>query len=176
MAIREEQAAFDRVLATVLFTDIVGSTEQASTLGDRGWKQLIEKHHAKVRALLGRFRGHEVDTAGDGFFATFDGPGASGALRRGHRRSVESLGIEVRAGLHTGEVETIDGKAGGLAVVIGVAYRGPRRAIRGPGRHRPCVTSPPVRASRSRIRRPGSQGRPGPLAPLPGAGSTGIEE
>ncbi len=74
-AIEEERAAFDRVLATVLFTDIVGSSEHAADVGDRAWKGLVEQHHAKVRALLGRYRGQEVDTAGDGFFATFDGPG-----------------------------------------------------------------------------------------------------
>jgi class 3 adenylate cyclase len=118
-AIEEEHAAFDRVLATVLFTDIVGSSERAAALGDRAWKELVQNHHAKVRALLGRFRGHEVDTAGDGFFATFDGPGRAVRCAEAIVRSVGSLGVEVRAGLHTGEVETIDGKAGGLAVVIG---------------------------------------------------------
>jgi class 3 adenylate cyclase len=118
-AIEEEHAAFDRVLATVLFTDIVGSSERAAELGDRGWKDLVERHHAKVRALLGRFRGHEVDTAGDGFFATFDGPGRAVRCAQAIVGSVGSLGIQVRAGLHTGEVETIDGKAGGLAVVVG---------------------------------------------------------
>ena len=118
-AIEEEHAAFDRVLATVLFTDIVGSSARAAELGDRGWKDLVERHHAKVRALLGRFRGHEVDTAGDGFFATFDGPGRAVRCAQAIVTSVGSLGIEVRAGLHTGEVETIDGKAGGLAVVVG---------------------------------------------------------
>ncbi len=118
-SIREEQEVFDRVLATVLFTDIVGSTEQASTLGDRAWKLLVEQHHSRVRALLGRFRGNEVDTAGDGFYATFDGPGRAVRCASAIVRSMEPLGINVRAGLHTGEVETIAGKAGGLAVVIG---------------------------------------------------------
>jgi class 3 adenylate cyclase len=123
-AIEEEHAAFDRVLATVLFTDIVGSSERAAEVGDRGWKDLVERHHAKVRALLGRFRGHEVDTAGDGFFATFDGPGRAVRCAQAIVTSVGSLGIEVRAGLHTGEVETIDGKAGGLAVVVGARIGG----------------------------------------------------
>ncbi len=118
-SIREEQEVFGRVLATVLFTDIVGSTEQASALGDREWKRLVEQHHSKVRALLARFRGNEVDTAGDGFYATFDGPGRAVRCASAIVLSVESLGIDVRAGLHTGEVETIAGKAGGLAVVIG---------------------------------------------------------
>jgi class 3 adenylate cyclase/pimeloyl-ACP methyl ester carboxylesterase len=118
-SIREEQEVFDRVLATVLFTDIVGSTEHASALGDGGWKRLVEQHHSKVRALLARFRGNEVDTAGDGFFATFDGPGRAVRCASAIVRSVETLDVQVRAGLHTGEVETIAGKAGGLAVVIG---------------------------------------------------------
>ena len=123
-SIEEEHAAFDRVLATVLFTDIVGSSERAAELGDRAWKELVERHHAKVRALLARYRGQEVDTAGDGFFATFDGPGRAVRCARAIVGSVGSLGIEVRAGLHTGEVETIDGKAGGLAVVIGARIGG----------------------------------------------------
>ena len=118
-SIREEQEVFDRVLATVLFTDIVGSTDHASALGDGGWRRLVEQHHSKVRALLARFRGIEVDTAGDGFFATFDGPGRAVRCASAIVRSVETLGVQVRAGLHTGEVETIAGKAGGLAVVIG---------------------------------------------------------
>jgi class 3 adenylate cyclase len=118
-SIEEEHAAFDRVLATVLFTDIVGSSGRAAELGDQAWKQLVEQHHARVRALLARYRGHEVDTAGDGFFATFDGPGRAVRCAQAIVRSVGTLGIEVRAGVHTGEVETIDGKAGGLAVVIG---------------------------------------------------------
>jgi class 3 adenylate cyclase len=123
-AIEEEHAAFDRVLATVLFTDIVGSSERAAALGDRAWKDLVQQHHAKVRALLARYRGQEVDTAGDGFFATFDGPGRAVRCAQAIVRSVSSLGIDVRAGLHTGEVETIDGKAGGIAVVIGARIGG----------------------------------------------------
>jgi class 3 adenylate cyclase len=123
-AIEEEHAAFDRVLATVLFTDIVSSSERAAALGDRAWKELVQQHHAKVRALLARYRGQEVDTAGDGFFATFDGPGRAVRCAQAIVRSVGSLGIEVRAGVHTGEVETIDGKAGGIAVVIGARIGG----------------------------------------------------
>ena len=118
-SIREEQEVFDRVLATVLLTDIVDSTQRASELGDRAWKQLVEQHHAKVRALLARFRGQEMDTAGDGVFATFDGPGRAVRCAREIMHAMEPLGISVRAGLHTGEVETIAGKAGGMAVVIG---------------------------------------------------------
>jgi class 3 adenylate cyclase len=123
-SIRQEHAAFSRVLATVLFTDIVASTERASAMGDQGWKRLVEQHHAKTRALLGRFRGNEVDTAGDGFFATFDGPGRAVHCAQAIIRSVASLDVEVRAGIHTGEVESVDGKAGGLAVMIGARIGG----------------------------------------------------
>ncbi len=108
-AVQEEQGVFDRVLATVLFTDIVGSTEVATSVGDVEWKRLVEQHHAAVRALLARFRGRVVDTAGDGFFSTFDGPGRAVRCAAEIFRAVASLGIEVRAGLHTGEVETIAG-------------------------------------------------------------------
>jgi class 3 adenylate cyclase len=109
----------DTVLATVLFTDIVGSTERAAELGDRGWRELLERHHALVRRELSRFRGEEKDTAGDGFFATFDGPAR--AIRCGHAivDGVRALGLEVRAGVHTGECEVHEGKVAGLAVVIG---------------------------------------------------------
>jgi pimeloyl-ACP methyl ester carboxylesterase len=118
-SLREEEAALDRVLATVLFTDIVGSTERAAELGDRAWKELLERHHATVRALLARFRGREVDTAGDGFFATFDGPARAVRCAQEVVSAAGQLGLEIRAGLHTGECETIDGKMGGLGVVIG---------------------------------------------------------
>ncbi len=117
--LREEEARFDRVLATVMFTDIVGSTQRAAELGDRAWRELVERHQAVVRAMLARYRGAEVDTAGDGFFATFDGPARAVRCAQACVQAVRTLGIEVRAGVHTGEVETIDGKAGGLAVVIG---------------------------------------------------------
>ena len=110
---------FDRTLATVLFTDIVDSTATAAELGDRQWQQLVERHHAVVRSLLGRYRGIEVDTAGDGFFATFDGPARAVRCAQAIEEAVRPLGIEVRAGVHTGEVETIGGKAGGIAVAIG---------------------------------------------------------
>jgi class 3 adenylate cyclase len=118
-SLREEEAALDRVLATVLFTDIVGSTERSAELGDRAWKTLLERHHATVRALLARFRGREVDTAGDGFFATFDGPARAVRCAQEIVDAAGSLDLEIRAGLHTGECETIDGKVGGLGVVIG---------------------------------------------------------
>ena len=121
-----EQSELERVLATVLFTDIVGSTEKAAELGDREWKALLERHHAHIRALLERYRGVEVDTAGDGFFAAFDGPARAIRCARAIVDSVRGLGIEVRAGLHTGECETIDGKVGGIAVNIGARWA-PRR-------------------------------------------------
>jgi class 3 adenylate cyclase/pimeloyl-ACP methyl ester carboxylesterase len=109
----------DTVLATMLFTDIVGSSERAAELGDRGWRELLERHHALVRRELARYRGEEKDTAGDGFFATFDGPAR--AIRCAHAivDGVLELGLEVRAGVHTGECEVHEDKVAGLAVVIG---------------------------------------------------------
>jgi len=109
----------DRVLATVLFTDIVGSTAKAVELGDRRWRELVEQHHALVRRQLSRFRGSEIDTAGDGFFAAFDGPARAIRCACAITDAVRELGLEVRAGLHTGECETYDGKVGGIAVHIG---------------------------------------------------------
>lgn len=109
----------DRVLATVLFTDIVDSTATAVALGDRGWRQLIEQHHALVRRHLARFRGREVDTAGDGFFAAFDGPARAIRCASAIIEAVRPLGLELRAGLHTGECEAFNGKIGGISVHIG---------------------------------------------------------
>jgi class 3 adenylate cyclase len=116
--IREEEAELDRVLATILFTDIASSTEKAAALGDRGWRELVERHHTTVRALLGRYRGIEQDVAGDGFFATFDGPARAVRCAQAIVAAVRPLGLEVRAGVHTGEVVTADGKAAGIAVNI----------------------------------------------------------
>ena len=110
---------FDRSLATVLFTDIVGSTQKAGQLGDRRWGYLLEEHHARIRRLLDRFRGHEVDTAGDGFFVTFDGPARAIRCACAIRDAVREIGIEIRAGLHTGEVERRDATVTGLAVHVG---------------------------------------------------------
>jgi class 3 adenylate cyclase len=109
----------DRVLATVLFTDIVGSSEKAAALGDRAWRELLERHHQAIRMQLGNFRGREVDTAGDGFFATFDGPARAIRCACAIRRVIHDLDLEIRAGLHTGECELVDGKAAGIAVHLG---------------------------------------------------------
>jgi class 3 adenylate cyclase len=117
--LREEEAQLDSVLATVLFTDIVGSTARQAELGDRRWAELVGRHHALVRGCLARYRGRELDTAGDGFFAAFDGPARGIRCAQAIVEGVRPLGIEVRAGLHTGECRTVDDKVGGLAVSIG---------------------------------------------------------
>src|SRR5262249_4856523 len=109
----------DRVLATVLFTDIVGSTERAATLGDRAWRTLLDTHHAIVRQELERHRGREIKTVGDGFLATFDGPARAIRCACAIRDELRSLGIEIRAGLHTGECELLNDDVGGIAVHIG---------------------------------------------------------
>lgn len=109
----------DRVLATVLFTDIVGSTEKAAALGDRRWRDLLDKHHATIRSNLTRFRGHEVKTTGDGILATFDGPARGVRCACSIVDEIRPLGIEVRAGLHTGECEMMGEDVGGIAVHIG---------------------------------------------------------
>jgi pimeloyl-ACP methyl ester carboxylesterase len=114
-----EQAEIDRVLATVLFTDIVGSTEKAVELGDREWHDLVERHHGLVRSQLTRYRGREIDTAGDGFFATFDGPARAIHCACAIADAVRELGIDIRAGLHAGEVELAEDKPRGIAVHIG---------------------------------------------------------
>jgi class 3 adenylate cyclase len=113
------EAEPERVLATVLFTDIVGSTARAVELGDRGWRELLTQHHGLIRRELARFRGRELDTAGDGFFASFDGPARAIRCASQITTAVKELGIDIRAGLHTGECEVIDGKVGGIAVHIG---------------------------------------------------------
>jgi pimeloyl-ACP methyl ester carboxylesterase len=109
----------DRVLATVLFTDIVGSSERASELGDRAWRELLAAHHVRVRRELELFQGREVDTAGDGFLATFDGPARAVRCAYAIQQSMTELGLEIRAGLHTGEVELADGNVTGIAVHTG---------------------------------------------------------
>jgi class 3 adenylate cyclase len=119
----------DRVLATILFTDIVESTQRASALGDQAWGDLLQAHHAVVRDQLGRFGGREVATAGDGFLATFDGPARAIRSALAIVNGVRPLGLEVRAGLHTGEVERVGDDIRGLAVHIGARIAG----LAGPG-------------------------------------------
>jgi class 3 adenylate cyclase len=121
---RREQGELDRVLATVLVTDIVESTSLVARIGDAAWKDLIQRHHALVRALLARFRGTEVDTAGDGFLATFEGPARAIDCAHAVVQSIRALGIEVRAGIHTGECEVADGKLAGIAVNIAARIAG----------------------------------------------------
>jgi class 3 adenylate cyclase len=109
----------DRVLATVMFTDIVGSTERASRMGDREWRDLIESHDELVRRHLERFQGRPIKTMGDGFLATFDGPARAIRCASAISSDVGRLGVEIRAGLHTGECEVMNGDVGGMAVNIG---------------------------------------------------------
>jgi pimeloyl-ACP methyl ester carboxylesterase len=123
-----EESEPDRALATVLFTDIVESTAKAAELGDRRWRELLEDHHALIRRQLVRFRGRELDTAGDGFFASFDGPARAIRCACSITEAVRELGLEVRAGLHTGECELLDGKVGGIAVHIGARVAKEARA------------------------------------------------
>jgi class 3 adenylate cyclase len=117
--VRNEEAELESILATVLFTDIVGSTARQAELGDVRWQQLVDEHHRLVRGCLARYRGRELDTAGDGFFAAFDGPVRAIRCAQAIGEMVSSLGIELRAGLHTGECRSTDGKVAGLAVSIG---------------------------------------------------------
>jgi class 3 adenylate cyclase len=122
----------DRVLSTVLFTDIVDSTRRAVELGDRRWREVLSKHDAIVRAALGEFRGREVKTTGDGFLATFDGPARSVRCAQTLRQAVRELEIEIRAGLHTGEIELIGNDVGGIAVHIAariLALAGPNEIL-----------------------------------------------
>ncbi len=114
-----EQVDFDRILATVLFTDLVGSTETAVRIADRAWKDLLASHHRRVRSLLARFRGREVDVAGDGFFAVFDGPARAVRCGLAICEDARSLGLDVRVGVHTGEVELDAQAVRGIAVHIG---------------------------------------------------------
>ncbi len=122
----------DTVLATLLFTDIVASTERAAALGDRAWRELLDRHHALVRRELTRFRGEEKDTAGDGFFATFDGPARAIRCAQSVVDGVRDIGLDVRAGVHTGECEIHEGKVAGIAVSIGArvaAQAGPGEVL-----------------------------------------------
>ena len=120
------------MLATVLFTDVVGSTDKACEVGDACWTELLEKHNATVRAFLARYRGTEVKTMGDGFLATFDGPARAVKCAQAICEAVKPLGLEVRAGCHTGEIELMGADVGGIAVHIGArvgALAGPSEVL-----------------------------------------------
>jgi class 3 adenylate cyclase len=118
-SVRREEAELERVLATVMFTDIVGSTQKAVQLGDGEWRALLDRHHALVRSILARYRGREVDVAGDGFLATFDGPARAVRCARAIADAVKPLEIQIRAGVHTGEIELAGDDVRGIAVHIG---------------------------------------------------------
>jgi class 3 adenylate cyclase len=115
-ALSGRETASSRVLVTLLFTDLAGSTRKALEAGDRRWRHLLERHHATVRELLDAYGGREVDCAGDGFFATFEVASAGVACGLQVARDVERLGLQLRVGLHTGECERFDGKVSGIAV------------------------------------------------------------
>jgi class 3 adenylate cyclase len=141
LAIRETRALVEatsservpeRTLTTLLFTDLVGSTDKAAELGDRRWAELLEQHHAIVRSRLDRFRGRELDTAGDGFLASFDGPARAVACGAAIVGDVRGLGLQVRAGVHTGEAEHVGDKLGGMTVHVGAriaALAGPDEVL-----------------------------------------------
>jgi class 3 adenylate cyclase/pimeloyl-ACP methyl ester carboxylesterase len=132
LGLRPPAPELDTILSTVLFTDIVGSTEKQASLGDRGWKDLVQRHHVIVREGLSRWRGVEIDTAGDGFYATFDGPARAIRCALEVAERVRELEIEIRAGIHTGECELIEGKAAGITVSIGArvaAIAGPSEVV-----------------------------------------------
>ena len=131
-SVREEEVELDRVLATVLFTDVVGSTQTAARLGDLRWQELLERHRAATRSLLARYRGTEVKTMGDGFLATFDGPARAVRCAQGICSAVKPLGLQVRAGCHTGEIELMGSDVGGIAVHVGArvgALAGPSEVL-----------------------------------------------
>ncbi len=121
---RRSAPVADRVLATVMFTDIVGSTEHAARLGDERWRDLLDRHHRLVREQLVRFRGHEVKTIGDSFLATFDGPARAVRCASATTRAVEGLGLQLRASVHTGECEIVGDDVAGIAVHIGARVLG----------------------------------------------------
>ena len=130
--IHEEEASFDRILATVLFTDIVESTSQSAAVGDHAWRSIQEAHDRIVRSEITRYRGREIRQMGDGFLATFDGPGRAVRCARAIAAGVASLGIEIRAGLHTGEIDLVGDDIAGIAVAIGArvgALAGPSEVL-----------------------------------------------
>jgi class 3 adenylate cyclase len=124
LGVRRPPPELERVLATILFTDIVDSTGRAADLGDSRWRTLLEDHNRVVREEISRYRGRELDTAGDGFFAVFDGPARAIRCACAISNSVQTLGLDVRAGLHTGECELLGDKVAGIAVSIGARVAG----------------------------------------------------
>jgi class 3 adenylate cyclase len=119
IGLRPRPVVHDTILSTILFTDVVESTSHQARLGDRDWKRVIDRHNEIIRDALVRWRGHENDTAGDGFYATFDGPARALHCAREICERIVPLGVEVRAGVHTGECELVDGKCAGIAVSTG---------------------------------------------------------
>ena len=162
----QSDVADDRVLATVLFTDIVDSTRRAAEIGDRDWHALLDAHDAVIRAQLSRFRGREVNTAGDGFLAMFDGPQRAIRCAMSIRDAVQALGIEVRAGLHTGECEVRGDDIGGIAVHIGARVSALAGAERRAGVEHAARPRDRVRARVRGARRSRAQGRARRVAPL----------
>jgi Adenylate and Guanylate cyclase catalytic domain len=168
------EAEPQRVLATVLFTDIVGSTARAAELGDSSWRELLTAHHGLIRGELARYRGRELDTAGDGFFASFDGPAR--AIRCASRicEAVKELGLDVRAGLHTGDMRTVKDLVAGAGIEFSERGEAELKGLPGVGgcsRWSGCPRSdvpsgPPTTRPRRRSRRSGSRTRAGTrLAP-----------
>ena len=157
----------DRVLATVLFTDIVGSTERAAALGDGRWGELLTAHHERVRAELERFRGTEIDTAGDGFFATFDGPARAVRCGQAIAEVVRDLGIEIRAGVHTGEIELAGDDVRGDRRPHRRPCRRARRTERGLGVEHREGSGGGIRTQLRGHRRARAEGGPRPLASVP---------
>ncbi len=163
----QRRQATRRFLATVLFTDIVGSTARAAELGDRAWRDLLERHNAVVRRELKAFGGREMDTAGDGFFAVFEAPERAVRCAESITSAVASLGIAVRAGVHMGECEVVGGKVGGMAVVIGAriaALAGPGEVLVS-GSVRDLMTGSDRRFEGGDLQR--AQGGRGPVAGVP---------
>ena len=162
----------ERVLATVLFTDIVGSTDWAARLGDGRWRDLLDRHDQSVRTQIGRFRGREVNTIGDGFVATFDSPGRAIECAQAIRDSLRALDLDVRAGIHTGEIEVRGDDIAGMAVHIGARVL----ALAGPGEILVSGAVPPLVAGSGiefrGSRRTRAQGRPRELAAVPRRGLT----
>ena len=157
------------MLATILVTDIVESTARASAMGDGAWREVLERHHALVRRELERFRGTEIDTAGDGFLATFDGPARAIRCAVAVRDGVRALGLEIRAGLHTGEVELAKDGVRGIAVHTAARVAGEA----GPARSSSRARSGPRRRIRHRVprsRRARAEGRPEQVAAVRGDG------